>query len=355
MVAFHSVHLDVTLCDMLVGVCDFPAKYAFPPTGYAGIERWLWAVAVGARRAGATVHLLGVQWRAELTGDWTMRPVRLESLDAGSARLAELRASRYDLLVAWHEYPGMPAWRRVWETLDCDVATFQHGTNAGHPGGTFDGVSARLYCYSPEMMALYAEHRPRADLAVNLGLGEDEPPATDGEDLVWVGRIDPVKAPHLAIMAAHLLGRRIRIVGPVFDPSYVEQYGHLFGAAHVELVGELGGPAKTAAFREGKVLVYACARDYVEAAGAIFGEALRAGTPVAALAWRSGTSAEAALCDESGRVAFVDPPASDEAAAAALAEAIEQAATLRAASVQEIGFARFDPERHFRALAARPS
>jgi len=30
---------------MLVGVCDFPSRYAFPPTGYGGIERWLWAVA----------------------------------------------------------------------------------------------------------------------------------------------------------------------------------------------------------------------------------------------------------------------------------------------------------------------
>jgi len=33
---------------MLVGVCDLPGAYAFPPSGYGGIERWLWAVAVGA-------------------------------------------------------------------------------------------------------------------------------------------------------------------------------------------------------------------------------------------------------------------------------------------------------------------
>ncbi len=44
---------------MLVGICDFPGDYAFPPSGYGGIERWLWAVAVGARAAGAEVHLLG--------------------------------------------------------------------------------------------------------------------------------------------------------------------------------------------------------------------------------------------------------------------------------------------------------
>lgn len=36
------------------------------------------------------------------------------------------------------------------------AATFQHVTNKGHPAGTFDGAGSRLYCYSPEMMALYA-------------------------------------------------------------------------------------------------------------------------------------------------------------------------------------------------------
>lgn len=43
---------------MLLGVYDFPDSYTFPPAGYGGIERWLWAVAVGARTAGADVHLI---------------------------------------------------------------------------------------------------------------------------------------------------------------------------------------------------------------------------------------------------------------------------------------------------------
>lgn len=334
---------------MLVGVCDFPSKYAFPPTGYAGIERWLWAAAVGARRAGATVHLIGPQWRSELAQDWTIRPNRLEML-SGPDR-AKLRDTGYDLLVAWHEYPAKPVWRHAWEAVDCAVAAFQHGADKPQPDGTFDGRRARLYCYSPEMMALYAGQRPRAELAVHLDLEEDELRAVDGSDLVWVGRVEPVKAPHLAILAARLLRRRIRIVGPVFDESYVRRYRDLFASENVEFVGELGGTAKTAAFREGEVFVYTCARDYVEAGAAVFGESLRAGTPVAALAWRAGTCAEAALCDSSGRIALVDPGVCDATAAAALADAIEEAATLKAASVRELGLVRFDPARHFRALA----
>lgn len=65
---------------MLVGVCDFPGSYAFPPAGYGGIERWLWAVAVGARAAGADVHLLGPGWLTDLENGWVRKPVRLEDI-----------------------------------------------------------------------------------------------------------------------------------------------------------------------------------------------------------------------------------------------------------------------------------
>lgn len=338
---------------MLVGVCDFPSSYQFPPVGYGGIERWLWAVAVGARRTGADVHLLGPQWRTDLDG-WTTRPLRLEDLDPHGTTVAGLRADRYDLLVAGHEYPSLARWRAVADQLGCDTATFQHDPNFRHRPDAFDGQRRRLYCYSPEMSQRYAVHRPSGELAVHLGRDEQEPAAVAGRDLVWLGRIDRQKAPHLAILAAGLAGRRIRIIGPIFDHSYLDEYADLFTADHVTMAGELGGAAKTAALAEAAVFVYTCERDYIEAGAAVFGEALRAGTPVAALAWRPETCAEAALCTDTGSIAYVAPTVSDTHAARALAEAIEAATTLTPAAVQDIGQARFDPARHFHALATRP-
>ncbi|BCJ36369.1 hypothetical protein Athai_38720 [Actinocatenispora thailandica] len=338
---------------MLVGVCDFPSAYDFPPAGYGGIERWLWAVAIGARRSGADVHLLGPQWRTDLHG-WTVRPYRLEDLDPHGATVAGLRADRYDLLIVGHEYPSLPRWREVADRLGCDVATFQHDPRFQHAADAFNGRQRRLYCYSPEMSARYVAHHPAPELAVHLGHGEQEPAAVTGTDLVWLGRIDRQKAPHLAAQAAGLLGRRIRIVGPIFDPGYVDEHRDVFAADHVEMVGELGGAAKTAAFAHGSVFVYTCARDYVEAGAAVFGEALRAGTPVAALTWRPGTCADAALCPKTGRIATVTPETTDAEAAHALADAIEDAIPLDPRTVQDTGQARFDPDRHFQALASRP-
>lgn len=339
---------------MLVGVCDFPGNYAFPPAGYGGIERWLWTVAVGARAAGADVHLLGPGWLTDLEDQWVRMPVRLEDITAGSLAERELRNAGYDLLVVGHEYPSLPAWTRAWRTLDCDVATFQHSPVFQHTATAFDGKRSRLYCYSPEMIERYADHRPIPELAVHLGLNEEEPPAVAGNDLVWLGRVDEEKAPHLAVRAAQILGRRIRIIGPVFDQAYVRRHERLFGSDHVEWVGELGGPAKTAAIQDGSAFVYTYARTYVEAGAAVFGESLRAGTPMAALTWREGTCAEAALCDQTGVIALADPDEDDETAAHRLARAIEQTENLDHERVQAIGQRRFDPARHFRAMATRP-
>ncbi|MFJ7205240.1 hypothetical protein ACIQWR_17060 [Streptomyces sp. NPDC098789] len=138
---------------MLVGVCDFPGSYAFPPAGYGGIERWLWAVAVGA-----DVHLLGQGWLPDLEHDWVRKPVRLEDITVGSLAERELRDTGYDLLVVGHEYPSLPAWTRTWNELDCDVATFQHSPVFQHTATAtaFDGERSRLYCYSPEMIERYA-------------------------------------------------------------------------------------------------------------------------------------------------------------------------------------------------------
>lgn len=84
--------------------------------------------------------------------------------------------------------------------------------------------------------------RPTSGTRPALSTGEETAlPAGAGDGLIWLGRIDEEKAPHIAILAARIAGRRIRIVGPVFDAAYVERHGTLFRAGHVELAGELGG------------------------------------------------------------------------------------------------------------------
>lgn len=336
---------------MKVGICDYPSDYLFPPTGYGSIERWLWAAAVGARNWGAAVHLLGPQWRNDLPHGFGRSDIRLEDIHPGDVAERELDSLGLDLLIVGHEYPALPAWRRTWQSLSCDVATFQHNPNFDHPAGTFDGVRSRLYCYSAEMAHRYADQKPRRELSVQIGLNEEPLPAAASSDLLWLGRICEEKAPHLAALAAMRLGRKLRVVGPVHDEQYVRRHRDILHAKHVEWVGELGGSAKARALREAGVLVYTCSRAYVEAGAAVFADAVRAGTPVAALAWRPGTCPDAALCNDTGAVASIYDEEDESAAANALMLAILAAERLDPQAVQRVGLQRFDPVRHFEALA----
>jgi glycosyltransferase involved in cell wall biosynthesis len=104
---------------------------------------------------------------------------------------------------------------------------------------------------------------------------------TGGDDLVWVGRLVPEKAPHRAIAMARAAGRRLRIAGPVGDPDYftrhvagelgdgVEYVGHLDTDGLVELVGASAAMLVTP--------------EWDEPYGLVAAESLACGTPVVAL------------------------------------------------------------------------
>ena len=108
-------------------------------------------------------------------------------------------------------------------------------------------------------------------------------PGPGGGPLVWFGRLVPEKGAHLAIDAAVLAGRSLRLAGPISDRMYFEQelrprlaqpgieyVGHRSQAELVRLVGDASA-----------VLVTPC---WDEPYGLVVAEALACGTPVCAFA-----------------------------------------------------------------------
>ena len=102
-----------------------------------------------------------------------------------------------------------------------------------------------------------------------------------GDDLVWVGRIVPEKAPHRAIAMARAAGRRLRLAGPVGDAEYFARHvagelgdgvtyvGHLDTGGLVALVGSSAATLVTP--------------EWDEPYGLVAAESLACGTPVVAL------------------------------------------------------------------------
>jgi glycosyltransferase involved in cell wall biosynthesis len=101
-----------------------------------------------------------------------------------------------------------------------------------------------------------------------------------GRDLVWFGRIVPEKGLHLAVQAARLTGRVLRIAGRVGDIPYFQQHIRPFLGDGADYLGPLGQP-ELARLVGGS----ACALItplWEEPFGLVVAEAMATGTPVAA-------------------------------------------------------------------------
>jgi glycosyltransferase involved in cell wall biosynthesis len=101
-----------------------------------------------------------------------------------------------------------------------------------------------------------------------------------GDRWVWFGRIVPEKAPHLAIEAAQLAGRRIVLAGRIGDLDYFEREVRPRLGSHARYVGALRQSAL--ARLVGRSAVALVTPMWEEPFGLVLAETLATGTPVAA-------------------------------------------------------------------------
>ncbi|MFD4219721.1 glycosyltransferase family 4 protein [Streptomyces griseus] len=149
-------------------------------------------------------------------------------------------------------------------------------------------------------------------------------PGPGGDDLVWSGRIVPEKGTHLAIEAAELSGRRLRIAGPVGDADYFAAYVQPRLGRTITYEGHLHQPDLCALVGSSAAAVVTPCWD--EPYGLVVAEALACGTPVCGFARGALPEIVTPAC---GRL--VEPGDST-----ALAKAVEPT----------IGLSRHDARRH---------
>lgn len=102
-----------------------------------------------------------------------------------------------------------------------------------------------------------------------------------GDDLVWVGRIVPEKAPHRAIAMARASGRRLRIAGPVGDAGYFARHVADELDEDVSYVGHLDTDGLVAMVGSSAAMLVT--PEWDEPYGLVAAESLACGTPVVAL------------------------------------------------------------------------
>lgn len=326
-----------------IAVLDYPSEFLFPPIGYGGIERWLWSIAKQSVHLGLDVVLCGPLWQSEyLPAARTFK----QRLSAATVEEFIEFHGRVDYLVGGHEYWNDSNLRDIFSMVSNKTATFQMMPNFKYDGIVFDNAVHYLFCFSIEMMHLYAQQNPTLSFCAGEGLGENPLRHIAEPYLVWTGRLDEDKAPHLAILAAKKLGMRIKIIGkPQYDSNYYKKYAKYFQDPLVEQLGILAGKEKMEVIARASVAVYTCSPDWVEAAGMIFAEYIRSGVPLAALAWRPSTSAEhAVIGGKAGVLAQAYGQENEEDAVEILASAINKCLQLNRDSVRKIGAQYFDPK-----------
>lgn len=99
---------------------------------------------------------------------------------------------------------------------------------------------------------------------------------------VWMGRIVPEKAPHLALRAARRAGLALDLAGPVHDRDYFERRVRPLMGPQDRMLGHLGSQALARLVAARSVCLVT--PDWDEPFGLVVAEALACGTPVAAFA-----------------------------------------------------------------------
>jgi glycosyltransferase involved in cell wall biosynthesis len=267
-----------------------PPFYAVPPSGYGGIEAVLAQLADGLVRRGHQVTLLaaaGSQTEARLlpTFDEPQWPRlgRPEPELLHATRVAEHIAELQPDVVHDHSAVG-PAFAR-----DRSVPTVvtSHGPATGAWGEYLEaaGDSMHLVAISQSQVDLTPQLPWRAVVHNSLDVAA-VPWRGDKEDVVvWVGRLSPDKAAHLAIDIARQADRRIVLVGKCSEPDEQEYFDAEVRprlGRDAEYLGEMEAAAKYELMGHAAALVFPL--QWEEPFGMVLLEAMACGTPVLSLA-----------------------------------------------------------------------
>ena len=284
-----------------------PPWFPVPPPGYGGIEWVVAMLADGLAARGHEVTLFappGSRSRARLVSPLGFEPPRgsigheqMSAIHAAGAYL-EAEAGGFDLV---HDHtnavgPSIGAFAGV------PVVHTLHGPFRELQSKLFSLLARRLWfvAISQSQRALAPPGLRWAGVIPN-GIPLDRYPYNEDKDdyLLFLGRVNPDKAPDLAIRAARRAGRRVVVCVKIAEEPerqyWREKVEPLLGS-DVEVIGEVSPERKAELLARAAGTLFPI--QWPEPFGLVMAESMACGTPV--VAWRNGAAPEVVADGETG-------------------------------------------------------
>ncbi|WP_433415821.1 glycosyltransferase family 4 protein [Microtetraspora malaysiensis] len=262
-----------------------PPWYEVPPRGYGGIESMVADLVAGLVRHGHQVTLIGAGRGVDLRTYEQPPSQRIGDPVPELLHAAKVERMLEDLVVdVVHDHslagPLGAGSRAAPTVVTC------HGTVTGEMGDYYRALDA-----SVALVAISAAQRARgAHLdwvgRVHNAVDVESFPFRDLKEdwVLWLGRFNPDKGPHLAIEVARAVGRRIILAGKrseEIEHSYFEAYVKPRLGQGVQYVGEADAELKRELLSKARCLLFPL--QWEEPFGMTMIEAMACGTPVVAL------------------------------------------------------------------------
>jgi predicted SAM-dependent methyltransferase/glycosyltransferase involved in cell wall biosynthesis len=265
--------------------------FGVPPTGYSGLERVVWDLAMGLSKLGHYVRIFGPEGSKNVPNGSVV--ITGPAYDTVKSNWEQAEKLGYEVckdklddldIVHGHNWFGIEYASRI-KNPKIKICHTHHGhMDPGYWLHSRPPFMLNFIGISKFMQKEYISQGMNSEYAYNgVDMTKYKFKENKGDRLIFIGRLDTFKQPHVAINVAKRLGMTLDIFGGSFvqDKKYLEDIKALCDGKQIVMHLDASQGEKVQYLQDAKCLLFPS--KMLEPFGLVAIEAMACGTPVVAL------------------------------------------------------------------------